>query len=689
MFCFHRMDKLKSVYVDSALSIIKGALCVILQIPTGRSTESIKRKTSELGIITVKSVVKEPTSNDYNDIRQLIKSKIEEKCPFYNYRINRQLAEKLYGDSIYDNFGLAKEISEINLIVLEEWNINCNRNRILKNSGLIKNIEINKFKYLSAKESLEVHFEVVPTYTFNELKELYTEEKDICSFLLSPIVEVKSESEKENVRLKRKDDEHELEDKDNIVNDIDDDINEKKLQNRNLQLDELTGKPIQCILEGDALPKFKVVPPSGVENIKETFEASKTVTPWEVNIKEGESLNYDKLIKEFGCSRIKEEHIKKIEQLTNKKAHHFIRRGIFFSHRDLDFLLNYYEQHKCFYIYTGRGPSSASMHLGHLIPFYFCKYLQDVFKVPLVIQLSDDEKFLFNPQFTSADINNFANENVKDIIAVGFDPELTFIFKNTDYVANLYSTVLEIHKKTTLNQSMNVFGFTNSDNIGKIAYPSFQIAPCFSQCFPHFLKKNIPCIVPQGIDQDPYFRVSRDIAVKMALYKPVVIHSVFMPGLQGVNSKMSSTQRKKKTVVEGDREKEKKGPTEKEDSSTINNNVIFLTDTAEHIKHKINKYAFSGGGATIAEHKEKGANLDIDIAYQYLRYFIEDDDKLNEIGEKYKKGEMLSGEIKKILIDVVVELVQNHQKKRNALTEEEIKYFFSHDKPALRRFKDV
>lgn len=39
--------------------------------------------------------------------------------------------------------------------------------------------------------------------------------------------------------------------------------------------------------------------------------------------------------------------------------------------RDLNTILDRYEQGKPFYLYTGRGPSSDSMHLGHLIPFMF------------------------------------------------------------------------------------------------------------------------------------------------------------------------------------------------------------------------------------------------------------------------------------------------------------------------------
>ena len=38
-------------------------------------------------------------------------------------------------------------------------------------------------------------------------------------------------------------------------------------------------------------------------------------------------------------------------------------------------ILDRYEQGKPFFLYTGRGPSSDSMHLGHLIPFMFTKFV--------------------------------------------------------------------------------------------------------------------------------------------------------------------------------------------------------------------------------------------------------------------------------------------------------------------------
>lgn len=74
-----------------------------------------------------------------------------------------------------------------------------------------------------------------------------------------------------------------------------------------------------------------------------------------------------------------------------------------------------------------RGPSSGSLHLGHLIPFKFTKWLQDVFDVPVVIQLTDDEKFLWK-NLTLEDAYNYGIENIKDIIACGFNVKKVLIF---------------------------------------------------------------------------------------------------------------------------------------------------------------------------------------------------------------------------------------------------------------------
>lgn len=66
-------------------------------------------------------------------------------------------------------------------------------------------------------------------------------------------------------------------------------------------------------------------------------------------------------------------------------------------------------------------------------------------------------------------------------------------------------------------------------------------------------------------------------------------------------------------------------------SASSDNSAIFLTDTAKQIKNKVNKYAFSGGQATIEEHRQLGGNCDVDVSYQWLRFFLEDDEKLEQL----------------------------------------------------------
>ncbi|RWS03493.1 tryptophan--tRNA ligase: cytoplasmic-like protein [Dinothrombium tinctorium] len=376
------------------------------------------------------------------------------------------------------------------------------------------------------------------------------------------------------------------------------------------------------------------------------------VTPWDVTSKSAKGIDYDKLIVRFGCSKINDDLISRIEALTQRKAHHLLRRGVFFSHRDFNELLNCYEKKQPFFLYTGRGPSSTSLHCGHLIPFIFTKWLQETFNVPLVIQLTDDEKYLWR-DISFEDVRRATYENAKDIIACGFDVKKTFMFSDFAFLGQcpqFYQNVVRIQKNVTFNQVKGIFGFGDSDCIGKIAFPAVQAAPCFSSSFPFIFDSNqkVPCLIPCAIDQDPYFRMTRDVAPKMHFPKPSLIFSIFFPALQGAQTKMSASDP---------------------------NSSIFLTDSPNQIKNKINKYAFSGGGSTIEEHRAKGGNCDVDISFQYLRFFMEDDERLEQIRKDYTRGELLTGHLKKELIEVLQKLVGEHQERRKQITDEMVAEF--------------
>ena len=355
-----------------------------------------------------------------------------------------------------------------------------------------------------------------------------------------------------------------------------------------------------------------------------------TVTPWNV---EGD-IDYEKLIKRFGTQKITPELISKIDKFTNE-SHFMLRRGIFFSHRELNRILDDYEKGKKFFLYTGRGPSGHT-HIGHLVPWVFCKWLQDKFDVKMYFQITDDEKFYAKQDLTLEKTSEFALENALDFIALGFKPENTKIIINTKNIKTLYPIAAQVAKKINFSNTKAVFGFGNETNVGMIFYTSLQSAPCFIE--------DSPVLIPLGVDQDPHFRITRDIAPKIGKPKPALIHNIMIPALSGPGGKMSASSE---------------------------NETIYTTDSPEVVKKKINKYAFSGGQPDIEEHRKKGGNPDIDVSYQYLRIFFEqDDNKLKKIYDDYKSGNMLTGELKSILIEKINDYLKLHQEKRENAREQ-------------------
>ncbi|KAI9502577.1 tryptophan--tRNA ligase, cytoplasmic [Coemansia spiralis] len=379
------------------------------------------------------------------------------------------------------------------------------------------------------------------------------------------------------------------------------------------------------------------------ENQEQQKQAEQNVTPWDVEgaIVDGvqQAIDYERLIQKFGTRCIDEELLERFAKVTGHKPHLYLRRGVFFSHRDLEKILDRHEQGKPFYLYTGRGPSRGHMHLGHMMPFIFCKWLQDVFD------------FLFKEGLSVEETYQNSLNTVREIAAVGFKPEKTFIFSNLDYMGGaFYRNILQISRCITFNQAKAVFGFDASTSIGRIHFPGIQAAPAFCSTFPEIFgnRKDVPCLIPCGIDQDPYFRLTRDISQRLKHKKPSLIHGRFLPALQGTGSKMSSS---------------------------VDSSAIFMDDTPAKIKNKINRYAFSGGQTSLEEHRKYGGNPDIDVPYLYLTYFVDDDKELADLAEGYKKGEITSGEMKARCIKELQDFVGAFQERERAITEENVNKF--------------
>jgi tryptophanyl-tRNA synthetase len=414
----------------------------------------------------------------------------------------------------------------------------------------------------------------------------------------------------------------------------------------------------------------------------EAAEDADVITPWAVAAKGPKGINYDRVLTTFKAERVGEgarQHIRDVIAACHARAnatvsandiavaaggttptapssslsstsssaaaaaplpppalHHFFTRDIVFSHRDLHKALKDIEAsskpgHHSAFLYTGRGPSTGSMHIGHVLPFLLTKYLQDVFHLPLVIQITDDEKYLFRDvPFAGEKADEMINNNIKDIIAFGFNPRHTFIFRNTQYMGEMYTTVLPLQHSMTANAVKHTLGIVDSDNVGKFAFPATQAAPCFSSAFRRVLQNGgrpMRCLIPCAIDQDPFFVLTRAAAARLKQPPPALLHTKFLPALKGLEHKMSS--------------------------SAKENGVITLHDTDKEVRKKMRK-AFSGGSPTLVQMQAGGANLEVDVAYQYLRFFCSNDAVLDDVTSKYSSGAMNSAEVKDLAAHYII-----------------------------------
>lgn len=365
-----------------------------------------------------------------------------------------------------------------------------------------------------------------------------------------------------------------------------------------------------------------------------------TVTPWEVS---GE-IDYDKLITQFGTQKIDDDLKQRILKDFGE-LHFMIERDLIFSHRDLNEYLEAFEKKEKIYLYTGRGPS-GKIHLGHMIPLTFTKWLQDMTGATLLFQFTDDEKYLFKDNLSRQEALKHAYDNMLDIIALGFKPQNTKFIIDTKNASTMYPLALDVAKKLTFSTAKAVFGFENSTNVGSIFFTTMQTVPAM---LPTTIEgKPTRVLIPCAIDQDPHFRITRDIIPKLGYPKPSLIHSKMMPSLKG-QGKMSASD---------------------EDSA------IYTTDSEEIVNKKVSR-AFTGGRATLQEQKELGGNPDICSVCAYYKYFFEPNTaKLNKRLESYRKGKLMDGENKEELAKRINKFLKKHQEKREKARSKIKKYLF-------------
>jgi len=328
---------------------------------------------------------------------------------------------------------------------------------------------------------------------------------------------------------------------------------------------------------------------------------------------------------------ITDEDVKALQELAGD-AHYLIRRGFFYAHRDLRTILDRQRAGLKWALYSGRGPS-ADLHIGHLVPWMLGRWFVNRFGVEYFFEMTDDEKFLVKEGYTLEQTNRYAYENALDLIALGFPPDKLHIIIDTEDIKYLYKIAVRVGKKLTLSTVKHTFGFTDSTNVGAAFFPTLEISVAFLPT--ELYGETVPVLIPTAIDQDPYFRLARDIAEDLGYPKPSTIYGKFIPGLTG-EDKMSAS-----------------NP----------DSAIYITDEEKDVKRKIMN-ALTGGQPTAELQRKYGGDPDNCVVYKYHLLFQESDEKVKRIYEDCKVGKLLCGECKAMLFERIREFMKEHNEMR-------------------------
>ena len=425
-----------------------------------------------------------------------------------------------------------------------------------------------------------------------------------------------------------------------------------------------------------------------------------TIDPWGSS----QSTDYSRIIDKFGLSSMDNVSIDSPSRLH--------RRGVVFAHRDLDLVLEEKRKGNSFGVLTGLMPS-GKMHLGHSMVIDQVKWFQEQ-GGDVTIAVADLESTATRGISLSEGKKIAREEYVANYAALGLDPEKTTVYFQSER-SIVQKLGFQLGKRTNLSELEAIYGFDGSTNLAHVQAPLVQAGDILHPQLDEYGGLR-PIVVPVGIDQDPHLRLTRGLAAKtnwfnvndakMGLQVGVsiqednaaimgveasgrvnketqkqvfaqIVEAISALGYSDIMSNPkhgtvnipSATLKDKGAIRMALLSLERKmggmgllapsstyhrfavGMTGDKMSSSKPKTTLFLGDEISAVEKKIKK-SFSGGQATIEEHRRLGGDPDKDVAYQYMMYFFEEDDKfLEEINQGYRSGKILAGEMKQMCIE--------------------------------------
>ena len=439
------------------------------------------------------------------------------------------------------------------------------------------------------------------------------------------------------------------------------------------------------------------------------------IDPWSST----QSTDYSRIIEQFGLSNL--------NNLTLPEPSHLHRRGIIFAHRDLDIVLDSQKMGNSFGVLTGLMPSGR-MHLGHSMVIEQVKWFQKL-GGDVTIAVADLESQATRGVSLAKGREIALNEYVANYAALGLDPNLTNVYFQSTR-SEVQRLGFQLGKRTNLSEFESIYGFKGETNLAHVQAPMVQVGDILHPQTDEFgglrpivvtvgvdqdphlrltrgiasksnwfniKDNNGPGILiglsvqdenAELLGQMPNGRIDKN---KVANIFAMIVENLVELGFSDINSNPkqgtivvpSATKKDMNAIRMKLLQLERQlggmgllapsstyhhfavGLTGEKMSSSKPKTTIFLDDDIGSVTKKIKK-AYSGGQSTIEEHRRLGGNPDIDVAYQYMMYFFEQDDTyLAEINSDYRNGKILAGEMKQLCIDKATEWMSNHIELRN------------------------
>lgn len=425
-----------------------------------------------------------------------------------------------------------------------------------------------------------------------------------------------------------------------------------------------------------------------------------SIDPWSSS----QSTDYARIIDQFG--------LETVDYSVLPNPHMLHRRGIVFAHRDLNLILDAHSSGNPFGVLTGLMPSGR-MHLGHKMVIDQVKWFQEQ-GADVSIAVADLEAHATRGLSLDECRRVALEEYVANYAALGLDVENTSVyFQSTRPVVQRLGFTLG--KRTNLSEFEAIYGFKGETNLAHVQAPLVQagdilhpqldeygglrpiVVPVGVDQDPHLRltrglasktnwfnvknRKSGGLVIGLSVQDDNSQalgigadgRIDKGVRQSVfgklyAILSGVGFSDILSNPKHGSIEIPAATNRDRDLIRPELLKLERSlgglgllqpsstyhqfaiGMTGDKMSSSRPDTTIFLTEDIQTMEKKV-KSSFSGGQPTLEEHRRLGGDPDVDVAFQYLRYFFEDDDTaLAEVEAGYRSGEILTGQMKQICI---------------------------------------